>query len=577
MTHALLLAGLVAASERNRELERAEELVQMALQAEARGDVEARRDHLAEALRVAPDMPAAHWHNGEARVAGRWLSIEAAANDLPSLRARDEYRQLCQQTTRSEADQLRLAQWCEDHGWREQQRMHLLGALAANRKSGEAIKKLGLARFRRQLVTGDQKQALQEQAKANEEMLRHWKPRVRQLVRAIGSRDAAKQAAALDQIRSISDPLAIPALESISLAGPAEAGLAVIDALAAMPGQAATDSLLKHAVFVQRPEARTAAAEALRARSLFSYVPAAMAALRPPVEVQFEQFYLDGMLKHRLSLYQEGFAMDGDYTSENQATEHTTLSINPRTETVRVATQVVPDSTLLRDLAHAERAQQENAARAVINERVSELLSVTTGNSLAETPAQWWSWWYDYNDLYVPPKEVSYASDYRYSAPPSFNVRITYSSCFVEGTKVWTATGPAAIEKIQGGDRVLAQDPDTGELAYKPVIGTTIRPPHRTLKLQLGDTVIQATPGHPFWVSGIGWQMAKELKAGQWLHSTAGPVKLETVAESEDAQCYNLVVMDFGTYFVSDRRVLVHDNNVRQITSATVPGLVEAN
>ena len=34
-------------------------------------------------------------------------------------------------------------------------------------------------------------------------------------------------------------------------------------------------------------------------------------------------------------------------------------------------------------------------------------------------------------------------------------------------------------EEIRIGDRVLAQDVETGELAYKPVLQTTIRPPNR--------------------------------------------------------------------------------------------------
>ena len=49
--------------------------------------------------------------------------------------------------------------------------------------------------------------------------------------------------------------------------------------------------------------------------------------------------------------------------------------------------------------------------------------------------------------------------------------------CLLAGTPVWTASGPARVEEIQVGDLVLSQHPGTGELAYKPVLKTTVRPP----------------------------------------------------------------------------------------------------
>ena len=87
-------------------------------------------------------------------------------------------------------------------------------------------------------------------------------------------------------------------------------------------------------------------------------------------------------------------------------------------------------------------------------------------------------------------------------------------SCFAAGTPVWSLTGPKPIETIDPGDRVLSQDPDSGELAYKPVLGVTFRPPSRRLVIGVGGEKITTTLGHPFWVAGEGWRMAKELKTG---------------------------------------------------------------
>ena len=149
------------------------------------------------------------------------------------------------------------------------------------------------------------------------------------------------------------------------------------------------------------------------------------------------------------------------------------------------------------------------------------------------------------------------------------------ASCFVHGTPVWTSTGPMAIEKIKPGETVLSQDPQTGELAYKAVLATTYRPPSPLVEVKLGTSTIRGTRGHPYWVSGEGWQMAKQLKAGQMLHTVNGPVRIESAQPTDEEECFNLIVADFNTYFVGDAKVLVHDNTLRSPNTIRVPGLQE--
>jgi hypothetical protein len=133
--------------------------------------------------------------------------------------------------------------------------------------------------------------------------------------------------------------------------------------------------------------------------------------------------------------------------------------------------------------------------------------------------------------------------------------------------------GAAPIETVRGGDRVLSQDPDTGELAYKIVLGTTVRPPAPLVQIRAGGSEIRATRGHPFWVSGKGWEMAKFLALGDKLHCATGFLPIESLEEAPAEQTYNLIVEDFATYFVGEHRLLVHDNTLRQPTLAIVPGL----
>ena len=71
--------------------------------------------------------------------------------------------------------------------------------------------------------------------------------------------------------------------------------------------------------------------------------------------------------------------------------------------------------------------------------------------------------------------------------------------------------------------------------------------------------------------------MAKELKIGDPLHTLNGAVVVDRLAESPAREAYNLVVSDFGTYFVGDQRILVHDNLPSQEPSVRVPGLAAEN
>jgi hypothetical protein len=138
---------------------------------------------------------------------------------------------------------------------------------------------------------------------------------------------------------------------------------------------------------------------------------------------------------------------------------------------------------------------------------------------------------------------------------------------------VWTNTGQRAIETIEIGDPVLSQNVNTGELAYQPVVGRTVRPPSPILKMTLGNRELRTTLGHPLWVSGVGWRMAKEVGEAAILHGVHGPVRVDAVEPNTDAEGFNLVVADFNTYFVGESGILVHDNTPRQPTAAVVPGL----
>lgn len=249
----------------------------------------------------------------------------------------------------------------------------------------------------------------------------------------------------------------------------------------------------------------------------------------------------------------------------------TSFDVTGRTGFVRVEKQ--EDESLQRDVHLAQAMQTYNATQSEVNERTAATLRGTTGQDLPADPKAWWEWWASHNEMYSPTERpVSYMTQTTGTVP----VRIRYHSCFVPGTLVWTIGGRIPIESIKVGELVLAQDVETGELAYKPVTATTVGPQVRELvEITAGGETIRCTYGHLFWVSGVGWKMAKELVPGQWLHTTNGPLPIDNIEKKGNAVCHNLIVADFNTYFVTDQAFLVHDINVRGPTMAKVPGLID--
>ena len=275
-----------------------------------------------------------------------------------------------------------------------------------------------------------------------------------------------------------------------------------------------------------------------------------------------------------------------------------------------------------------------NKAIETRNRQIEPVLMATTGQG-ARTPLGWWQWWQSYDDMYVPPRDggrftarssswkwnesydwrggetasgpggtfsgqgwlfgptailANHTATYTPHPAPSGSSESYDAPLYDDDgrkpsyeydlkTKVWTLTGPQAIEAIKPGDRVLSQDPDSGELAYKPVLATSYRPPGRRVVIGVGAEKIATTLGHAFWVAGEGWRMAKELKVGYRLQGLDGAVAVEGLEGIEvplpwPEGAHELVVADFNTYFVGEHLLLVHDNTPRRPPAMAVPALL---
>ncbi|UWV46603.1 polymorphic toxin-type HINT domain-containing protein [Acetivibrio thermocellus] len=137
--------------------------------------------------------------------------------------------------------------------------------------------------------------------------------------------------------------------------------------------------------------------------------------------------------------------------------------------------------------------------------------------------------------------------------------------CFVAGTMILTVAGLVAIENIKAGDKVIATNPETFEVAEKTVLETYVRETTELLHLTINGEVIKTTFEHPFYVKDVGFVEAVNLQVGDKLVDSRGNVlvveekKLEITGEP--VKVYNFKVDDFHTYHVGNKGILVHNAN----------------
>lgn len=626
------LGGTAASAATKAERHRAAaELVSEALFHEIYGQDSKRSEFLASALKQVPDYAPALWHSGRVGVRDGWVKYD----ELPKLAAEDErltaYRHVRQKYPKTLQGRLALAEWCAKQKLVDQQRAHLTEVLEINPDHQQARRLLGY-----RLVDGawlSQQEISQAGIRARQvaDALRQWTPRLTQIRKDLRQRSKRQREEATKRLRAIADPAAVPAIELVFCGDNEQAALLGVRTLGQIAAHEAAVALARQAVFSPWQNVREAAAGKLKTRDRHDYVPPLLSALQSPVQSRAGIYQEpSGRLAYRHILYREGqehrelAVFDTMYSrsfssnragGENETAEAAiwrtpVLAARNRLRPGRItglgrparegesvgtitATSYEWDpleyrAAVQRDAAVKARLlemalAQQNAMVQRFNQCVFDVLSVATGAIVLRTPESWWQWWNAYNEVFVPeykPYRTAYKRDGRdvlvgEARTRSYDVVSVNSSCLAAGTPVWTEWGPTPIDKIRVGDRVLSQNVETGELTYKPVLKTTVRPPARWTKFNAGGDKIVCTGGHPFWICGDGWVMARHLTPGTRFHSVTGTMPVHSVETAGEGRAYNLVVADFHTYFVGDAKILSHDNTIRKPANVLVPGLAD--
>ncbi|MBC7852370.1 MAG: hypothetical protein IAF94_02950 [Pirellulaceae bacterium] len=563
----------------------AQQQVQEALQREIYGLESDRQKLLTSATKKVPGYAPAMWQLGFLKdQRNRWVKADdyllqgSAAAPLASYqRVRGSYADTVE-------GQLALAKWCEEKKLLDQSRAHLSRVLELEPNHLAARAALGFERIGGLWVSREERDADDKLARDEQESLAKFGEAMREIAAGIAKESPVRREAAARKLMAIRDAAAIPAMEALVSPVSDEAARLVVDALSAMSDPSASLSLARHAVYYPSHFVRDAAAKKLASRDKHGYAPQLIAMLYLPVRSEVVADVLpSGRIGYRHSFAREGhdrnevLVLDTEYFRVAQAGGDAGLSAaRAGLDAAQTATQ--------RELA----VEAQNRFQSQLNDRITLALKIATQQNLPAQPESWWQWWNDYNELLTQgPKTVVASQEYRTSAVVDVvqtgprgggsgsggtsQIAIT-GECLVAGTPVWTASGPLAVEKIKIGDLVLSQDAETGELALRPVLRTTIRPRGPTVKFTAGQESFEASGGHPFWVSGDGWRKASELRSGMVLHACGSPARVASVEQGSIAETYNLVVADFSTYFVGRQKILSHDFTMRQPSRTVVPG-----
>lgn len=587
----------------------AQSLVREALAHEALGLTQERTQLLEQAAQQDPTLPTVKWAQGLVQFQDRWTPALAVPKLLSQQTALTQYLETRGNYAQDLNGQWELAKWCEKHGLTEQARAHRAAVLSINPNHAAAREKLGFVLVGGQWVHKTDIATVKELSLQMRKDWEAWQPKIASIRDGLHSRNAQHRAAAAERLKAIDDPSAISAIELILGYDSEDLAEAAVTSLGKFDTPEASAALARLSVYSTWVIPRDSAARLLVDRPYEHFVPQMLAALYTPFELQ-QRVGRDA--SGRL-IQQHVFAREGQDQQQVQFLGTQYSRIAYENGDLRFANWRVANDMARQNASAESRRALENLTTSESNERIIKVLTLTTKQSLGSDVKDWWAWWNQYNDVqassnkYVAVRtlrrEVSIVDG---SPPPVRDVAIgggrsgrvlrfspgSFSGgavamsrgpgpngtwgggeCLVAGTQVQTNAGLVAIEKVQVGDLVLAQDVDTGELAYKPVIRTTITPQGPTVRVSVGfDKHFDSTRGHLYWVSGEGWKQARELRSGMLLHGPSGVHAVSSVEQLEPAETYNLVVADFNSYFIGEEPVLCHDNTLRRPTPSTVPG-----
>ena len=582
--------------------------VRLALWCEQHGLTAERVKHLALAVLTDPMNAAARGLMGLVDYRGKWENPEKVSDvvkaDEALTAALAEYNARRDRAGNSADAHWRLALWCEENGLKAEARAHLVTVTRLDPSRESAWKHLGLKKHNGRWVADGQLAEERAEAEARKRADRKWKPLLAKYREWLRDPSPEKQARAEAALSAVSDPLAVPALCAVFVAGGnATDQAAAVPVLGRLDGPERARALALIAVFGASSEVSRAAAETLKQCDGRDVIGLLIGLILKPVKYEVRmvngpdlpgELFIDGerVITRRVYLPTAGISqqLENLAITRNWAAVGMIGPVAPRPVAtrdsvnkfladakLRLARAEAEGSDRIRQMLDVSRQQLANdvatldATNAEANRRNGQVMPVLyalTGQDLSASSDDWKVWWAnEHGYVYDRPSEIQSKPIETQLVPnpvaPTSQTR-NHHACFAAGTPVKTLEGPKPIETVRIGDQVLAQDVKTGRLMYTPVVAVYHNKPSATFKLKAGAEAVVATGIHRFWKAGHGWTMARDLKPGDVLRTVGGTARVDSVDSDSVQPVFNFEVAEGHSFFVGVPGLLVHDNGVVQ-------------
>lgn len=543
----------------------------------------------------AKDAAALRWQSGYYLSGGEWRGVKDLQK-LSDSNALTAYEKQRGDGILGIESHRRLARWCRSQGELEKAKAHWFGVLEVQPSDPEARKELGYVFEFGRWISVNEMALATAKAKRVSEDLKEWMPKVKEWVGTIEGTDTKKRLRAVNQLKEVKDPGVIVPLEIAINQVSEDTALHFVRTIQRFQTREACLSLAGIAIAYPSTEIGSTAMEALREFPKEFYVPDLLDLMCTEIELKnqvvtrangelilqlvqmrelrdkFERNQLDKVMivgKKGSGKSQNGLAVERvgggwmvfrAYRTSKGAVLNEVASSIAEKEAQRDAESVNAG------------VQRANEAIRKLQSDIGTVLRGTTLVNLRDDPRMWWEWWDRYCESYsvgekevesryledrssvaLAPKRVQASDDYSVLLPRRLD-------CLVLGTLIVTESGLRPIERIRVGDLVLTQDVESGQIALKPVLRTTIRPAASTKEFRLSSgEIVRSTMGHQWWVIGQGWFKTKDLKEGMALRTSSGFATILSLKDAGEIETYNLVVDEYHTYFVGQSGVLAYD------------------
>ncbi len=554
------------------------------------------------------------WHSGELLVGKQWQPVDKLqAATIDERCARYEKERGGQVLTLDQHQ--KLAKWCRQNSLRDQARAHWFAVLDINPHDLDAKKGLEYVEMGSRLLSPEEVASLEQKNKAEFEALKRWIPRISDLVKGIQSTDSKRRLKAIQEIREINDPTVVSAIGFAINHVDTNTLMHLLRVVGRFRMPEACYLLASVAITDPSTETGTIAMQMLRDYPLEFYVPDLLDLMTSEYQLkQRASFSANGSfilhlvqsreLRRKYDVTQFNRLMAGSEIANPRfsgsevifATNGSIPSIINQSSSIRnpVANSIIGSE----GKRHVEQSESniENLNHAIraLQGRIAEVLRGVTQQKIGDDAKDWWDWWDRHEELYSSQEKMIDYSFYHDVSVAYIESKSAYStqdlsnnpqvnelrirrfrmSCLVAGTPIQTQSGLRPVESIRVGDLVVAQNIQSGEIQFRPVLRTTVRPPAKTYNIALvNGEKIQATLGHRWWVIGQGWVKTKDLKEGMSMRTDSGYATIESLKDADAAVTYNLLVDQDHTYFVGQSRVLSFDASEAIPTFYKVPGL----